>query len=244
MKGEAEVHQANAVTSWTKCCSEILLFGTESRTISRDLGLVQHDAVDRESGIPRLDSLFREAQRHATNELIGYMNADAVIVEGLKEAVREVSERLPRFLMVCRRWDIDLDERLDFDDDWRAFVKRRIAEKNELHSDCSSDLFLFKRPLWDVLPFTPGSPEWDNWMLWRACDTHTPVVDVTPSVIMAHPNHGYGIDGTADVKTWWRTSPLVERNRTLGGSGKQFCFRHVQRAHNLWKLDGGLHRVS
>jgi hypothetical protein len=243
MRGEAEVHQANAVKSWKQLGCEIILYGEEADALARELGVEYRQGVDRESGIPRLDSLFRLAQKDAGNDIVGYMNADVVIVEGLAEAVEKVSAKMPRFLMVCRRWDIDLDEPLPFDGNWRAIVRRRIAEKNELHSDCSSDLFLFKRPLWDVLPFTPGRPEWDNWMLWRACDTHTPVVDVTPGVVMAHPNHGYGDDGMMDVRDFWRTAPLVERNRSLGGSGKQFCFRHVRAVGNLWTFDGGLHKV-
>lgn len=237
MVGEVEIHQGNAIRSWAQFCPEIILYGEEARGIAEELGLVYHGTVDTEAGIPSLRSLFHLAQQHSSCDILGYMNADVVIVDGLREAVRRVSDSLPSFLMVCRRWDIDLDERLDFEDAWRALVRQRIAESNELHSDCSSDLFLFKRPLWEVLPFTPGRPEWDNWMLWKACDAGTPVVDVTPVVTMAHPNHGYGADGTMDVRTFWRTSPLAERNRAMNKGDQQFCFRHVQRANNLWRLD-------
>ena len=237
MRGETEVHQTNAITSWTQFCSEIILYGEDSRGIADDLGLICHETVDTQAGIPGLDSLFRLAQQHSSHDIVGYMNADVVIVDGLRGAVRTVSKALPSFLMVCRRWDIDLDETLDFETDWRSLVRERIAETDVLHSDCSSDLFLFRRPLWEVLPFTPGRPEWDNWMLWKACDAGVPVVDVTPVVTMAHPNHGYGDDGTMDVRTFWRTSPLVERNRALNKGGQQYCFRHVQRVSNLWRLD-------
>lgn len=242
MRGEDAVHQTNAVKSWMQMGREIILYGEEAKSLAGELDLPCHEGVDRESGIPNLESLFKLAQRDASNELIGYMNADVVIVEGLAEAVEKVAASLPSFLIVCRRWDIDLDETLDFKKDWRAFVKRRIAEANALHSDCSSDLFLFKKPLWDLLPFTPGRPSWDNWMFFRACETNLPVVDVTPAVVMAHPNHGYGSDGLMDVRTFWRTAPSVERNRSLG-AGTQFCFRHVERAGNLWRLDGALRKL-
>jgi len=238
MIGETAVHQENAVRSWMETGAEVILYGSEANNIARRLGLVCHEGVDRESGVPRLNSLFALAQKDAKHELIGYMNADVVILSGLAEVVETVAARMPRFLMVCRRWDIDLDETLDFSGDWTRLVRKRIAE-GKLHSDCSSDLFLFRWPLWDLLPFTPGRPEWDNWMFWKACDTGTPVVDVTSMVTMAHPNHGYGTDGTMDVRTFWRTSPLVERNRALSGGGTQYCFRHIRARGNLWRLENG-----
>lgn len=247
--GQTAIHQANAMESWTQIepRPEILLYGNESGVgdICGRLGMVHYVGVDNMEGIPLLDSLFAQAQAGASYDYMVYSNADVIMVDGLVEATRKLAETFPDgFLGICRRWDIQLDTPLDFLQDWRTAVKSRITNHGRLGSKCSSDIFVFKKPLWAVEPFTVGRPGWDNWMFYKATDVGWPVVDMTAVVITAHPQHRHGPDGEMDVKDFWRKDHLAHRNNQLVGAG-QYCFRHIQRAGCLWEImsDGVIRKL-
>ena len=238
--GQVATHQTNAMTSWTqiKPRPEIMLYGNELGVgaIAKQLGAIHHDNVVMLDGVPLLDSLFSQALGHASHDYLVYVNADVMVIDGLAEAVQQVVELFPDgFLGVCRRWDIRLDEPLDFSQDWRGLVRDRVADHGTLHSDCSSDIFVFPRPLWELAPFSVGRPGWDNWMFFKATDVGWPVVDLTAVVMTAHPEHNHGPDGQMGVRNFWRTDHLAKRNGLLVG-GEQYCFRHVQRAGYLWDI--------
>ncbi len=239
-KGVAGIQQANAVESWTKIVPkpEIILFGYETGAadIAERLGLVHiWDEVERLDDIPLLDSLFTLAQRKASHDALMYVNADLIIVDGLMEAVKRLLKAFPNFVGVCRRWDISLSEPLDFDGDWKAEVKSLIGA-GELHSDCSSDIFIFKKGLWALPSFAVGRPEWDNWMMWKVTDVGWPLVDLTPVVTTAHGQHLYGPKQDQDVRRFWRVNELAQRNRQISGQGHQYCYRHVQAANCLYQM--------
>ena len=240
-RGQEEIQQSNAIETWMQIepRPEIMLYGNEPGvgTIAQRLGAIHHDNVVTLDDVPLLDSLFSQAQNHASNDYLVYVNADVMVIDGLVEAVQRMAETFTGgFLGICRRWDIQGDEPLDFSRDWRAAIKEEIADNGELHSTCSSDLFAFKRPLWDLLPFTVGRPEWDNWIFWKATDSGIPVVDLTPVVITAHAKHKHGPNRVLEAQTFWRTDHLAQRNRKLGGHGKQYCYRHIQKAGYLWQM--------
>jgi len=241
--GLAATHQLNALNSWMQLqpTPTVVVFGTEDGTgkVCRQLNLKHVPTVPTdEHGLPMLSFMFMVAQEFSDTEFVCYVNADIIILEGLTEATRLVDDKFPGgFLGVCRRWDIDLDEPLESQIDWHGIVRERI-QHGKLYTPCSSDLFLFKKPLrWSLPPFTAGRPKWDNWMLWAACENNIPVVDLTEAVIVAHPNHGYGANGQIGQKAW-RGHASGERNEKLSG-GKVFCMKHVRKAGNLWRLVDG-----
>lgn len=235
--GIEEIHQSNAMESWAQLRQEVMLYGNEPGVgaICERLGFIHHDTTSRLDSVPLLDSMFTNAQAHASNDCLVYINADVMVVDGLIEAAQQLTETFPDgFLGVCRRWDIKLDESLDFSLNWRGLLRGLIAN-GKLHSNCSSDLFVFQRPLWEVLPFTVGRPGWDNWMFYKATEVNWPVVDLTAVVTTAHPEHNHGPSGQMTVRDFWRTDHLAHRNAQLVGAG-QYCFRHVQRASCLWEI--------
>lgn len=247
--GLAATHQLNALGSWARLQPPptVLVFGTEDGTgeACERLSLNHVPSVPTdEHDLPMLSFMFLVAQEFSDTEFVCYANADIIILDGLVEAVRQIDDRFPGgFLGICRRWDIDMDEPLDFRGDWREVVESRIKGSGELYTPCSSDLFLFKKPLgWHLPPFTAGRPKWDNWMLWAACEHDVPVVDLTEMVKLAHSRHGYGADGHTRQKAW-RGHPSGERNEKLA-AGKVFCIKHVRKAGNLWALvDGEIRKV-
>ncbi len=247
--GATAVHQRNALTSWTllEPRPKIVIFGDEDGTarIVRDLNLAYIRYVERDRhDLPLLNFMF-EAIQWGMNGLLMWSNADIIMVSGIIEAANKCDEVFPGgFLGVCRRWDVNLYEPLDFTGDWRAFLLNLMLANGELYTPCSSDVFLFKRPLpWAMQPFVAGRPKWDNFMLWSAAKHKTPVVDLTEAVLLVHPRHGYGHDGKTGQKAW-RGHPSGRRNEELA-AGKEWCFHHVRRAGWLWKLteDGEVEKV-
>jgi len=187
--------------------------------------------------IPLLHSLFAQAQAEASNSRMVYVNADIIILDGLPEAVQRAETELsPFFLGICRRHDMALNEPLDFSGDWKAKVYGLLRNRGEVHSECSSDLFAWNRPLWRLEGFTVGRPGWDNWMFWKATDAGRPVVDFSKVVVVAHPDHGHGPGGDKHVKDFWRKDDLARRNSRLIGPGHQYCLRHIQQAGWLHEM--------
>jgi hypothetical protein len=244
-EGVVAVHQHNAMKSWRRLRPgpTVLVFGNEAKAAPLS-GVLYHDATNGhaatptdEHGLPVLAHMFTVAQNTTADEYVCYVNADIIILDGLNEAAQRLGDEFIYFLGVCRRWDVTLDEALDFGGDWQATVRQRIQDGGELYTPCSSDLFLFRKPLpWGLPPFVAGRPKWDNWMLWAAVEHETPVVDLTEAVTVAHPRHGYGAGGRIGQKAW-RGHPSGERNEKLAAE-KAFCLKHVQRAGWLWRLTG------
>jgi hypothetical protein len=239
--GLQAIHQRNALTSWTlqEPRPEIMVFGDEGGVAqaAEDIGFLHIAQVARDSyGLPYLDIIFRQARAEASNDWLMWANADIIMVDGVVEAAGRCAEAFPGgFLGVCRRWDIPLDEPLHLGDTWRGYLRTVVQGLGELYTSCSSDVFIFKRPLpWAMPPFAAGRPKWDNAMLWLAAQHRTPVIDLTDFVLLAHPRHGYGPDGEADQKAW-RGHPSGQRNEELAG-GKDWCFHHVRRAGWLWRM--------
>jgi len=240
-KGSARAHQTNALMSWRYCVPRphVIIYGMEAGVydICQRMGAEQRGGVERVDDLPLLDSMFKRAQEDSPTDLIAYTNSDIMHIDGLPVAVDRAAERFPDgFLGVCRRWDLTFDEEYPFHGDWRAWMKKLISRQAVLHSRCSSDVFAFKRPLWDLPAFAVGRPGWDNWCMWRATQEGWPVVDMTPVVTLAHPLHGYGPNASMNVLDFWRDNPLSKRNADLMGSDTQYCFKHVAQAGALWRM--------
>src|SRR5258708_34495320 len=110
--------QRNAIASWTRLTPrpEILLFGDEegAAEISRELGL-RHipEGARNEFGTPLLGDLFRQAEKHATTPLLGYVNADIILTDDFISALNRVRPQYEKYMMVVRRRALDLNQPLD-----------------------------------------------------------------------------------------------------------------------------------
>ncbi len=219
--GHAGIIQRNALTSWTQLQPrpEILLFGNESGAaeIAQELGLRHVPGIARnEHGTPRLDALFDQAQTLSTAPILCYANADIILMSDFIDGVATVSRWRDRFLMLGRRWDVDLDTTWDFKQPQSAL--QDLARKRGKRRGCSFvDYFVFPRGLYqDIPPLAIGRTRWDHWLVWKAESMRVPIIDATWSVIAVHQNHEYahpkgqaGIFGGEEAK----------RNMSLGGWG-------------------------
>lgn len=189
--------QGNAIRSWLALGDEVevILVGDEPGLAEAAKGLGVTHLVDVECnqwGTPLVRSLFAQAREHSESPLLAIVNADIILLPDFLQAVRAVSKRLERFLLVGRRWGLDIAEPLPFDDEWRERLRARVERQGVLHPIFSIDYFVFPREQYREMPeFVIGRPQWDNWMIYQARRQGWTVVDATPSVTAIHQNHDY-----------------------------------------------------
>lgn len=199
-RGHDGLIQQNALKSWKRLRPdiEIILFGDEegAEEIARGLGIRHEPRVERnESGAKRLDTMFAKAQDTARHELLCYINCDIILMEDFCAALECVKAKHERFLMVGRRWDMEIRKSCDFENkDWEARLRKQVLREGKRRTPDWIDYFAFPRGLYgaEFPPLVVGRVFWDNWLVWKALDGRCPVVGVSNSVMAVHQNHDYG----------------------------------------------------
>ena len=191
-QGHADVIQRNAVESWLRLepRPEIILCGGEDGVdaVCAEYGL-RHlpDGTCNEYGTPLLHSVFASVAGVAKGDNLCFVNADILLFQDLPDALSRIL--LPRFLLMGRRWDLAVEERIDFSrTEWQNLRTAGVR-----HAPRGSDYFLFPRSVsFDSMPaFAVGRPKWDQWMVRYAKESGIPVVDATRMVHPIHQNHAY-----------------------------------------------------
>ena len=226
-RGQIEVIQRNAIQSWLQLCPtcEVILFGDEEGTeeTAREFRVRYVPNILRnEYGTPLVNSVFDIAQQISTHQLMCYVNADIILLSDFLKAVQQIYEHKSRFLIVGRRWDIDLKQTWDFTKlNWEKELRDYVTKSGTLHPPTGMDYFAFPRGQYQDIPsFAVGRPAWDNWLIYRTRFLHIPVIDATKVIMAIHQNHGYehvpqSVKGTYN-------GPEGNRNLELAGG-----FAHV-----------------
>lgn len=241
-EGANKTRQINAIRSWQAVHPdvEVLLFGRGAgyaETVAQ-LGLVQVDAVaTNEFGIPRIDSMFALAAQRGRHAFQAYINCDIVLLPDYLQAVRQIP--FGRFLMVAQRYDVNVDDPIDFSrSDWATGIRAKALGEGQKLSPCGIDVFLEKGRIWrDLPPMVVGRGMYDNWLIYYCRSHGIPVVDGTDVVTLVHQNHDYrhivGGKGAVEVGS------EANRNLQLGGG-----YRHLFTIQDAdWRLTAnGLYR--
>lgn len=221
-RGHIGVIQTNAIQSWMQLrpSCEIILFGNDEGTaeVAAKFGIRHVPDVERnEYGTPLVSSLFSAAQNLASHEFICYVNADIILMSDFLAAIRKIQRQ--SFLLIGRRWDIDLEEPLDFSNpDWETQLRSDIQMKGTLHGTYGIDYFVFPRGTYrDIPPFAIGRTAWDNWLIYKARALGLPVIDATKMVTIVHQNHSYAALPTGQKNGGQAEGKGIEgaRNREL-----------------------------
>lgn len=192
-----DVIQRNAIQSWMNLddAVDVLLVGDEeglSKVATQyKIGNIPH--VERnEQGTPLVSSIFQEARDVTSSHLLAYVNADVILLPDFVRAAVEVNEQLERFLVIGQRWDLMVQQQIEFSEGWDARIRSRVNAEGRLHAPAGSDYFIFPRSLFTELPdFAIGRAGWDNWMIYHAKQQGWKIVDATPSLMAVHQEHGY-----------------------------------------------------
>ena len=240
--GHIEIIQRNAIQSWLhlRPSCEIILLGDDEGTaeIAAELKLRYVSSVARNQyGTPLVNSVFSETERVASYPLICYVNADIVLMSDFLPAVRRVLEHKPRSLIIGRRWDIEIEELIDFSANWEGRLKSEVMRDGKLHAHTAVDFLVFPQRLFgEIPPFALGRTMWDNWLVYCARRRKVPVVDLTEVVTTVHQNHDYPhYKEKTDV---WKGKEAKHNLALAGGYGYAFAVinaTHIMRREGLRK---------
>ena len=210
--------QRNAIKSWLKLSPkcEVILFGDDEGVadLAKEFGVLHIPEIKKdEFGTPLLDSAFNLAQKLAKNEILVYINTDIILMSDFNSAIKKINK--PLFLMSGRRWDLDVEEEIDFTEpNWENKLKNCVEKEGKLHGFSGMDYFVFSRNLLHDLPsFAVGRLGWDNWLIYHFRSHKIPVIDATKVVTVIHQNHC--IDGKRDK------GPEARYNIELAGGFSQ-----------------------
>lgn len=189
--------QRNAIQSWIHLSSgvEVILVGDEDgmAETADELEVVHlPDVVRNEWGTPLVSSIFELARDACNSPYLAYVNADILLIPDFVAVTRKVVSQTENFLIVGQRWDLDVTQMLDFNENWDNDLKTLTLEQGELHPPAGSDYFIYPRTLFADMPeFAIGRAGWDNWMIYKALNNGWHVIDATPSLMIIHQNHDY-----------------------------------------------------
>lgn len=195
--GHVGLIQCNAIKSWTLLTPkpEIILFGDESGTaeISQKLNLIHIPEIKHnEDGTPLLDNIFANIEHRATNDIVAYLNTDIILTDNFSLGIQSVSQELDHYLLIGRRWNIEIDQELKFNPSWEVGLDRLIKYKGCLADYDCKDYFVFPKHLFaQIPPFAVGRGYWDTWMVRKALADGYPVVDGSLVIKAIHQNHAY-----------------------------------------------------
>ena len=219
--GHIGVIQHNAIVSWTLLTPkpEIILFGDEqgTREICQKFNLIHIPEIQRNKyATPLLDGIFAEIHHRASNDIIAYLNADIILTNDFSLGIQSVSQELDDYLLIGRRWNVEIDRELKFNPGWKSSLDRLIRDKGCLANYDCKDYFVFPRHLFaDIPSFALGRGYWDTWMVRKALADGYPVVDGSLVITAIHQNHPYThIRGGRNEAYMGREAQI---NKTLGG---------------------------
>ncbi|MGH9675553.1 MAG: hypothetical protein ACRD36_00500 [Candidatus Acidiferrum sp.] len=224
-RGHIAVIQRNALESWKRLHADVqvILFGKDEGTaeVCQELGL-QHEAeVERSRlGLCRVDAMFKRAEELSKFDVLCYANCDIVLTRDFVGALQRVLKWRSEFLMVGRRWDTDITERIDFSaGEWQERIVERAKKEGIQRFFHNIDYFAFTQGLYQEIPgLVVGRVWWDHWMMWNALARKKAVVDASETVCAVHQNHDYG-----HVAEGWKSVSSDEdaqRNYELAGGKK------------------------
>lgn len=194
--GHINTIQRNAIKSWLKIIPkpEIILLGDDEgvEEIAKEFSLFQIAKIEKNKfGTPLLNSAFNIAQKRAENDILVYVNSDIILMPDFISAVQQIKK--PLFLMSGRRWDLDLKERINFNEiNWKEKLYDKVKKEGKLHGFSGIDYFVFPRNLPHGLPpFAVGRVGWDDWLIYHVLALKIPVIDATEVITAIHQNHDF-----------------------------------------------------
>jgi hypothetical protein len=242
--GHSALIQRNALQSWKHLHPdvEVILFGDDegAAEISAELGLRHEPYVERhESDTKYLHFMFARANQIARHDFLCFANCDIVLMSDFWAAFEKTHRWRKHFLMVARRWDTDVIELIDFaKPTWANELRMQALAKGFQQDEWWIDFFLFPKGMYIDMPsLMVGHCYWDNWMIWKALSTGTPVVDASLFLMAVHQNHGYNpkfgrIKGEG-------SDPLSQRNLAMAGGRRNI--RHIKSSTHVLAEDGRIH---
>lgn len=207
--GKIEVVQRNAITSWLRLrpACEVILVGDDAGTAeaAAELGVRHVPEVERsQHGTPLLNSVFELAERSASEPLLCYLNADIILLPGFMDVV-QLADEYSRFVITGQRWEVDVNQTIDFSQESSiADLRRHTLKHGVLDPLWMMDFFVYPRERLSmrIPPLLVGRGRTDNWLVYQARVANADLIDVTPSTMVIHQSHDYSHIGRKGSVSW------------------------------------------
>ena len=227
-KNNLRLIQINAIRSWQNLFpeGEILVFGDDEgvEKASGELGVRHIPNIEKNRfGTPLLSHAFSVAQEVSKYDTLVYANTDIIFMPNLSQAINKI--HLKYFLVCGRRWDLDLNSKIDFSEsEWSAKLLKKLNTDGNIHGPSGIDYFIFKQNSVYMPPFAVGRPGWDGWLIFDMRRRKIPVIDATESITVIHQNHDYS-HSSFDQKKRVGGPELIENIKLAGGRSNIFNLR-------------------
>lgn len=222
-RGRFAIIQENAIASWCQLrprC-QIILLGKGykvAQTATKYHALHVPDVATNEFGTPLLPDIFKKAYRVAKFKKLAYVNCDIILTSDFIEAVRKV--KLHTFFLTGSRWELNINSKLDFSDDWSKRLKIKVSKKGSQKSHGPTDYFVFTPKINFKIPdLAIGRTYWDAWLIFRAKQLGLPVIDATSAIWAIHQTHNYSHAG-GWTNVW--LGPESQENKKLIGDRRKY----------------------
>lgn len=199
--GEFDRIQRDAIRSWMllgRGCQIVLVNDEENTTesVAEEFGTEFIKEFNcNEHGTPLLDDVFSQVRSRARYDILAHVNTDILLFPDFVDTICRYAtqSRGREFLLLGRRWNLDVTERIDFErNDWSEVLLSRVKSEGFLHSLTGMDYWVFPRAA-NIYPpaFCVGRPGMDSWLVFHAKTHGIPVLDATDAITVIHQQHGY-----------------------------------------------------
>jgi hypothetical protein len=244
-QGHIGTLQENAIHSWTKLGAnhEVILLGDEDgvASVAERLGIRHEPEIRFDAhGSPLMNSVFDLAQRTATNEWLCYVNCDIVLTSDFARAMRRISKLRRPVLVSGRRWRLEVDEPIDFEEDWERRWRQHVKANGERDSVINTDYFIFQRGLVRRFPeFALGRGRWNTFLPYQLREQGALFVDASGVIMAVHQNHDYayppGVVGNRN-KALMRDMPGWIANANLAAREERLTLGNADRKLTRWRF--------
>lgn len=199
--GKNRINQLNAIRSWLQAPYpvEIIIFDkVEGDDIDElkdnsKIKIIEEIATN-PNGVPELNFMFDTASKLAFYEIICYVNADIILPKSFFEDIVYLHRSINKdYLLVGQRIDVDVEESIDFDNEWEERFWEQHPD-HKVHMPTGSDFFVFPKGQYSIenMPnLLVGRPGWDLWMIYDGLKNRRKVIDLSLSTKVIHQNHDY-----------------------------------------------------
>ena len=223
--------QYNAIQSWKELGDDVSIFliGDEYgvKELAHELGVnYAQDVIRNSQGTPLLSSIFELGRNLNQSPILAYINADIIIFSDFIVAAVNTSKQMDEFLLVGQRWDLEVNQRIDFSKNWQDALKDNCSKNGKLHPRGGSDYFIYPRKCFSTIPdFAVGRAGWDNWMFYQARRNNWACIDCSKAIQIIHQNHDYS--HLPGGQTHYRLPETNENVRLAGGKRAIFTLMDV-----------------
>jgi hypothetical protein len=138
----------------------------------------------------------------------------------LQRAVERVKAKKCRFLICGRRWEVDINEPMSFEQGWQDRLQSYVRSTGKLSDISAIDYIIFEKGFFGKIPpYAIGRSRYDNWWILFSRKNHRPTIDATDVLTIVHQSHDHSHiykDGKEPkVNTW--TGPECDVNKDLYG---------------------------